>query len=65
MGESRARVLLRVRSSKPANVVIEDPLPGGGLKTFRLEGFVGEKSFSYDLDGKVQLTDPTIRWGQQ
>jgi len=65
LGENRARVQLRVRSSEPVNVIIEDPLPGGGLKKFRLEGFVGEKVFSYDLEGKVQLTDPTIRWGQQ
>jgi len=65
MGEGRARVLLRIRSSVPINVVIEDPLPWGGVKRFRLEEFVGEKTFSYDLDGKVQLTDPTIRWGQQ
>ena len=64
LSEGRARVLLVVRSSEPVDVTIEDRLPGGGKKTFQLESFAGEKTFSYDLEGEVWLTDPAVHWGK-
>jgi len=63
LGDGRYRVVLQLTSSEALpDLTLRDPLPGGGEKVFELGAFEGEKTLTYDLDGKPLLTDPEVRW---
>lgn len=60
------RVVLRLSSSRPLpESRLIDPLPGGGERTFDLTGLQGERTLTYDLEGEVWMTDPTVEWRSQ
>jgi len=63
LGEDRYRVVLKLRSSQALpELELRDPLPTGGEKRFDFARFEGEKTLTYELTGKVWLTDPEVRW---
>ncbi|XOB98340.1 Ig-like domain-containing protein [Deinococcota bacterium DY0809b] len=63
LDEGRFRVALYVQSDAPLEqLVLTDPLPGGGERVFDLGRFQGEKTLTYELEGRVVLTDPNASW---
>ena len=59
----RYRIVLHLQSSEALpELTLRDPLPGGGEKVFEFATFVGEKTITYELEGKAALTDPEVRW---
>lgn len=64
LGEGRFRVVLHLTSDEPVpGLVVRDPLPGGGERVFELGDFEGERTLTYDLEGRPLLTDPEPSWG--
>ena len=62
-GEGRYRVVLVLRSEyEVRGVVVEDPLPGGGVRRFEVGELAGEETLTYELEGPAELTDPVVRW---
>jgi len=60
------RIVLRLRTERVLpRVILRDPLPDGSFKKFDLSGRKGEWTISYDLEGDVPLTDPSIEWRTQ
>ena len=59
----RYRIVLHLQSSEALpELTLRDPLPGGGEKVFEFATFAGEKTITYELEGKAALTDPEVRW---
>jgi len=57
------RVVLHIQSSEPLpDLVVIDPLPDGGEKTFSFAEFKGDETITYELTGSPVLTDPEVRW---
>ena len=60
---NRYRVVLHLQSTEALpELTLRDPLPDGGEKTFEFAVFEGEKTITYELEGKAVLTDPEVRW---
>ncbi|WP_457629190.1 hypothetical protein [Oceanithermus sp.] len=63
LGEGRFRVVLHLQSSEALpDLKVRDPLPGGDEKVFEFARFSGDKTVTYDLEGKPVMTDPQVRW---
>ena len=63
LGNERYRVVLHLQSSEALpELSLRDPLPGGGEKVFEFATFAGEKTITYELEGKAAFTDPEVRW---
>jgi len=57
------RVVLKVSAeAKVSGLIIEDPLPHGGIKRFDIPELEGETIRIYDIEGEAWLTDPVIEW---
>jgi len=64
--EGLTRIVLKVSATAIIpSAVLRDPLPGEGEKAFDLSGLSGTKTFTYDLRGKVWMTDPIVDWRSQ
>ncbi len=61
--DSRYRVVLHVQSDQVLpDLVLRDPQPNGEEKVFDLGDFSGEKTITYELEGRLRMTDPEVRW---
>lgn len=62
-GRPGAEVELQLHSDELLeDLTIRDPLPAGGVRTFRFDRFQGRLTLRYRLDEAAPLTDPDARW---
>jgi len=63
LSEDTYRVVLHLSTTEPLpDLTLQDPLPGGGKKEYHFDLLEGEKTITYELQGRPQLTDPEVRW---
>ena len=66
LGDQGYRVVLYLKSTQPVTgLVVEDPLPDGEIKRIAIGVLDGERTVTYDLEGKPVMTDPELRWRGQ